>query len=205
LAPVYGWISAAFGLRRGIRSSAVERLELTPSDSVLEVGCGRGDNLRLLEDAVGISGRVAGTDISAGMLERAEDVCRREGWGNVELTRQDAAGLELEGRFDAILFSLSYSVMADRARTLAKAWDLLLPGGRLVIMDAGLPDNRAGRVLGRATRALSRASVLGDPSTRPWDDLAAIGAVNVGTLWMAPGTYFVCWGSKPAETSVPPL
>jgi len=197
LAPLYGAISLAFGLRGAVRRAAVEQLALMPGDSVLEVGCGRGDNLELLRAAVGGSGRVVGTDVSAGMLARAEERSREGGWTNVQLIRQAAERLSAPGRFDAVLFALSYSVLEDRAGSLGRSWELLNDGGRLVIMDAGLPDGWIGRLLMPATRALSRATVLGDPSAQPWRDLRRIGALDVSVLWMAPGTYFVCRASKP--------
>lgn len=173
-------------------------LALSEGDAVLEVGCGRGDNLGALRAAVGEGGLVVGTDVSTKMLERAESLCRHAGWQNVELLRQDAADLAAPGPFEAILFSLSYSVMEARQATLASAWRLLRPGGQLVIMDAGLPDNVFGRLLGPPTRALSRATVLGDPATRPWRDLSELGGEGVSVRWMAPGTYFVCSARKPA-------
>jgi len=197
LAPLYGAISVAFGLRPAVRRAAVEQLALAPGDSVLEVGCGRGDNLELLRAAVGESGRVVGTDVSAGMLARAEERCRRGGWANVRLLKQAAERLSVPGRFDAVLFALSYSVLEDRVGTLERAWGLLEDNGRLVVMDAGLPDGRIGRLLEPGMRALSRATVLGNPTARPWQDLRRIGAVDVSVRWMAPGTYFVCRGSKP--------
>jgi ubiquinone/menaquinone biosynthesis C-methylase UbiE len=198
LAGVYGALSVAFGLRPSVRRAAVSALALCEGDAVLEVGCGRGDNLGALRAAVGERGRVVGTDVSAGMLERAESRRRQADWQNVELLRQDAAHLEAAGPFEAILFSLSYSVMEERQAILASAWHLLRAGGRLVIMDAGLPDNVVGRLLGPPTRALSRATVLGDPAVRPWCDLAELGVEGVSVRWMAPGTYFVCSARKPA-------
>ncbi|HET8565506.1 MAG TPA: methyltransferase domain-containing protein [Solirubrobacterales bacterium] len=197
LAGFYGALSLAFGLRPSVRRAAVSALALRGGDAVLEVGCGRGDNLGALRAAVGEGGLVVGIDVSPGMLERAESRRRHGGWQNVELLCQDAADLEVSGPFEAILFSLSYSVMEARQATLASAWRLLRPGGQLVVMDAGLPDNVAGRLLGPLTRALSRATVLGDPATRPWRDLDELGAEAISVRWMAPGTYFVCSARKP--------
>lgn len=197
LAGVYGALSLAFGLRPTVRRAAVGALALREGDTVLEVGCGRGDNLAALRAAVGEGGLVVGTDVSPGMLERAESRRRQAGWQNVELLCQDAAHLEAPGPFEAILFSLSYSVMEARQATLASAWRLLRPGWRLVVMDAGLPDNVVGRLLGPVTRALSRGTVLGDPGTRPWRDLDELGGEAISVRWMAPGTYFVSSARKP--------
>src|SRR3954453_13547340 len=91
------------------RRKAVAALKLKPGDVVLEIGAGTGRNFPYLVDAVGPSGRVIGVDASEGMLAEAAKLIARRGWSNVELLRQDAAQLEIEGELDGVLFSLSYS------------------------------------------------------------------------------------------------
>jgi hypothetical protein len=44
---------------------------------------------------------------------------------------------------------------------------------------------------------MSRATVLGDPESRPWDDLARIGAAP-RTERFRGGTYFICSAAKAA-------
>jgi len=61
-----------FFLPRGLRRKAVMQLGLGQADSVLEVGCGTGNSLRYLHDAVGSTGHIFGVDISSGMLSQAE-------------------------------------------------------------------------------------------------------------------------------------
>jgi SAM-dependent methyltransferase len=130
------------------------------------------------------------------MLHRARSIVDRLGLTNVEIIDQDVAELAVDGPFEAVLFSLPYTVIADRLAALRDAWELLGPGGRLVIMDSGLPDSRLGRLLGPATRALSRVTFLGDPHTRPWVDLEAL-CGEVERRHFAPGIYFVCAAGKP--------
>jgi ubiquinone/menaquinone biosynthesis C-methylase UbiE len=195
LAPIYHALGIIFLLRPSNRREAIVALGVDSGCRVLEVGCGSGANLLELSKQVGIDGHVVGTDISSGMLRRARDTVDQLGLGNVEIVSQDAADLPVDGAFDAVLFSLSYTVITDRLAALRAAWALLEPGGRLVIMDSGLPDSRLGRMLGPLTRALSRMTFLGDPHTRPWADLRDLGA-EVETKHFAPGIYFVCVGRK---------
>lgn len=195
LASVYGALGALFLMRRKIRRAAVEWLQLEPGATVLEIGCGRGANLTALAEQVGPAGRIIGIDVSAGMLRHAEALRQQHGWTNVTLVEQDAAELDAPRPIDAALFSLSYTVIPERQRTLDAVWKLLNPGGRLAIMDAGLPDSRAGRLLGPATQAMSRATFLGDPFTRPWEDLAGLADdVECRRFW--PGAYFLCAATK---------
>jgi SAM-dependent methyltransferase len=130
------------------------------------------------------------------MLARAERLRAERGWANVSLRLADAERAEWPERFDAALFSLSYSVLPRPQATLERVCGRLEPGGRIVVMDAVLPDGPLGRLLRLPATALSHATVLGDPDTRPWDDLAALGIEPDTARFMA-GTYFVCSGRRP--------
>jgi ubiquinone/menaquinone biosynthesis C-methylase UbiE len=195
LARWYRFGEAAIMLPPGLRRKAIQRLGVNSGDAVLEVGCGTGRNLPLLCNAVGADGRVIGVDASSGMLERARHIVARRGLDNVRLVLGDANEVALEDRVDAVLFSLSYSVLPDRPGVISRVWEVLRPGGRLVVMDAGLPASRLGRLMTPVGEAL--ATVFpGDPYSRPWEDLAQLGHA-VETDWFQFGTYFICIARKP--------
>ncbi len=197
LATIYSPLSVALMLPSRIRDEAVGRLCLGAGDAVLEVGCGTGANLGRLVAGVGPAGAVTGIDLSPRMLERAERLRLRSGWDNVSLLEHDAAGLDTDVPFDAVLFSLSYSVLPEPRRTLAAVWERLTPGGRIVVMDAGLSEGRLGRLLRPLAAAVSRVTVLGDPDSRPWEHLAELGAADLDTIRFQAGTYFVCSARRP--------
>lgn len=197
LAPVFPLVELAFFMPRTLRRKTVAALALQQGDRVLEVGCGSGRNLPLLARAVGASGRVIATDISEGMLRRAAQLAERRDMTNVKLLHEDAAQLALSDPVDAVLFSLSYSVMPNRHEALARAWAALKPAGTLVIMDAG-SFGRLGRALHAAGRLLSKATVLGDPAIRPWEELGAHRS-EVLTEFFLSGTYVICRSTTPAD------
>jgi ubiquinone/menaquinone biosynthesis C-methylase UbiE len=187
-------------LPQRLRQKAVQRLVLLPGETALEIGCGTGRNLPLLCDAVGDEGQVIGVDASSGMLARAQQWVTAQHRQNVRLLQQDAAELSLPGQVDAALFSLSYSVLPDRETVLHKTWEALRPGGRLVVMDAGLPDSPLGRLLGPVGELI--ATIFpGDPYSRPWEDLTNLSPV-VQSEWFQLGIYFICTVRKPGKSEL---
>jgi ubiquinone/menaquinone biosynthesis C-methylase UbiE len=180
-----------------LRKRAVSRLELSRGQTVLEIGCGTGRSLPLLCAAVGAGGQVIAVDVSRGMLAWAERWAKREDRQNVRFLLHDAVHVKLRRQVDAVLFSLSYSVLPDRQPALEAAWHALAPGGRLVIMDAGLPPTRLGRLLRPFAERI--ATVFpGDPYSKPWEDLKAL-APTAQTEWFRRGLYFICSAQKPVD------
>ena len=204
LARVYDAVTLDRMVYGRARRRAVELLGLAPGDTVLDVGCGTGLSLSLLRRAVGPTGAVIAVDLSAGMLDRARRRIRRHGWSNVHVVRADAARLgdtallDHAGPPDAALYALSLSVMPDPAGVLASTAALLASGGRVVVMDAGVPpENGVGRVgsaaLGPVWRAAFRLAAA-DPRAHPWEqvrDVASgptVEAFHFGYVRVAAGT-----------------
>lgn len=177
-AAIYDWTRWAV-LRR--RKLAIQRLELRPDSHVLEIGCGTGLNFgAILKQLDPQAGRLTGVDFSPDMLGRARGRIERHGWLNVELVSADATALSLGERFEAVLFAYSLSMIPDWERALARAWDHLRPGGRLVILDFGRFERwgpagwlarawlRANHVATGRAYPQRLAQVLGRVSYEPW-------------------------------------
>lgn len=197
LAAIYPVFELLLWLPWGIRARAVERLGLKPGDLVLEVGCGTGRNLPYLVNAVGPEGRVYGVDYSDGMLARARALCQRRGWKNVTLLQQDACELELPEHVQAALFSLSYAVMPEPRGALERAWRYVREGGTVVILDAKLLPGLLGKLQRPFILLMMKATVLGDPDVRSWDDLREL-TPHFQMEEVNLGTYYICRGTKPS-------
>jgi ubiquinone/menaquinone biosynthesis C-methylase UbiE len=170
------------------RRKAARALDLNPGDTVLEIGAGTGRNLPYLIERIGPGGTVIAIDASEGMLREAAKLVARRGWSNVRLEHRDAAQLELDRDVDAVLFSLSYSAMPQPKPALARAWRRLRPGGRVVVMDAGLTESRFRRILDPIARLLIELGP-GNPYSTPWSDLAEYGRVSTERFIL--GIYYV--------------
>ena len=195
LAPWYRLFEWILWLPRGIRSRAVRKLELQHGDTVLEVGCGTGRNLPYLKSAVGSSGHIFGVDLSEKMLSRAWTLCEQRGWTNVTLACADALDFRAPRPLNAVLFSLSFSVMQNRERILNHAWSQLRPGGRVVIVDGKTMPGLVGRLLHPLTILEMKATVLGDPDHNAWADVRALTS-DVHVEEELFGAYFICQGRK---------
>lgn len=133
-----GLYGAVFlGRGRGFRRRSVAALELTPGDSVLELGCGSGNSFTSLRSAVGPDGCVVGIDYSEGMVRRATERVDAAGWDNVHVVRGDATTPAVApGAFDGVYAAMSLSAMPDPAAAVEAAAASLGNGGRLAVLDA---------------------------------------------------------------------
>lgn len=105
------------------------------------------------------------------MLHRACGRIAGEGWHNVRLREGDVCELEVEdvgGPFDAALCTLGLSVIPHWQRAWEAMTASVRPGGRLAIMDAGYPEDRAGAMLARPVAWALSGLFAADCSRRPW-------------------------------------
>jgi ubiquinone/menaquinone biosynthesis C-methylase UbiE len=111
----------------------VSLLALTPTDRVLEIGCGAGRALELVAQEVP-SGEVIGIDLSPTMVREARR-CNAQAIraGTVVVEPGDVTHLPLaDDQFDKVFSIHSIYFWPDRARALAELRRVLRPGGVLV-------------------------------------------------------------------------
>jgi demethylmenaquinone methyltransferase/2-methoxy-6-polyprenyl-1,4-benzoquinol methylase len=124
------------GLHHSWRARAVDRAELIPGDSVLDVCCGTGDLAFELARRVSPGGHVVGCDFSEPMLDLAREKAADRGVESVRFEWADALQLPYDdGRFDAVTVGFGVRNFADRDQGLREMFRVLKPGGRLVILE----------------------------------------------------------------------
>ena len=136
----------SFGLhRRWKRQTVAIALGGAPPVRLLDLCCGTGD-LCFLAARMGAR-RVTGLDFTLPMLVVAYRRKAAEGPGT-ELVEGDALSLPFPGgSFDAITSAYGLRNIADPAAALVEIRRVLAPGGRVVILDFGRPDNRLAAAL----------------------------------------------------------
>ena len=157
-APEYDRINRVFSLGTGARyrRGALRRAGLAPGDRVLDIAVGTG---LVAREAVGITGRasdVIGLDVSEGMLAEARRTL------SIPLVQARAEALPVAtASIDFLSMGYALRHVADLAVTFAEFRRVLRPGGALLLLEIGRPDNRIAHAalrayLGRIVPAVCR-------------------------------------------------
>jgi ubiquinone/menaquinone biosynthesis C-methylase UbiE len=125
---------------RAYRRLAVEALNLNRGDTVVEIGCGTGLNLSLLQKAVGPEGKIIGVDVSTSMLAQAGKRVKENGWSNVTLVQSDAAAFQFPAGIDGVISTYALTLIPGFERVIQNASLALASGKRLALADFKLPE-----------------------------------------------------------------
>src|SRR5262245_60400322 len=103
-------------------------------DRVLDIGCGTGQTTRAAAHTAQ-AGSALGVDISTHAIERARELARAEGLGNVTFERADAQVHRFPSEhFDVAISRFGTMFFDDHVAAFANIARALRPAGRLVMM-----------------------------------------------------------------------
>ena len=128
------------------REELIAALEIPRGARVVELGCGTGSNLELLDQTCPVES-LAGVqlvDLCPALLTVARQ--RARGFSNVAVIEADASHWRPDQPVDRVFLSYALTMMPEWRLVLANAWSMLAPGGRLGVIDFHLPGaaNRLG-------------------------------------------------------------
>jgi demethylmenaquinone methyltransferase / 2-methoxy-6-polyprenyl-1,4-benzoquinol methylase len=132
------------GIDRHWRRQAVRSLALTGTERVIDVCTGTGDLAIALRTARPAAARVIGVDFAAAMLTVGLDKLRRRGLADrVQLVRGDATRLPLPyASSDGVTVAFGIRNVEDVAAACREIHRVLVPGGRLAILEFAMPTAR---------------------------------------------------------------
>jgi demethylmenaquinone methyltransferase/2-methoxy-6-polyprenyl-1,4-benzoquinol methylase len=145
IARVYDRMNAVMtaGLDRRWRQRAADLAAVSPGDRALDVATGTGDLALELARRVAPGGEVVGADFSEAMLEIARTKSGAGGSASGTIVRFEAANaLELpydDDAFAAATVGFGARNFSDLRRGLAEMARVVVPGGRVVVLEITTP------------------------------------------------------------------
>ena len=179
-----------------LRALAIEKLQLAPGETVVDVACGTGSTTATLARAVGASGCVVGIELSPQMAAMAQHRLSAAGLVQARIEVSAVHQAQVPEQADAFLFSFTHDVL-QQPEALAALVRMARPGARYAVLGMrtlpwwwGWPVNLF--VMWRARRYLTTFHGL----AAPWARLEAVsrefklvGTWHAGTSYIAVGTF----------------
>ena len=151
VAPSYDRLNhiMSLGVDRIWRRKALREIVDGSQQRILDVACGTGDSTIAIAKAAGSGTRVTGIDISEGMMSLVMRKASHEGvHDRIKLLKADAEALPFpDGSFQRVTCAFGIRNFEHKDIALQEFLRVLAPGGKAVILELSLPDNKRLRKL----------------------------------------------------------
>ncbi len=126
------------------KTQAIESLELSGDEKVLDIGTGTGQILPEISSYLD-KGKVVGTDISKGMLRRTKRRIEKDEIDETASVRYD----DIENSqfpdncFDRIIATFTFTTLPNPKKAAKECARILKKDGKMIVIDTGKPPSKA--------------------------------------------------------------
>lgn len=125
--------------------------EISPGESVLDIGCGAGFDLFVASRRVGADGQVYGIDMTAAMVEKAKRNLVGAQIANADVRVGNVEKLPFaDDMFDVVISNGALNLSPCKRKAFGEIYRVLKPGGRFQFADIVLGEKLPPRLAGSA-------------------------------------------------------
>lgn len=170
------------------RRRLVQKLDLANGSRVLITGCGMGDDIPPILEAIGSDSEVFAQDISTAMIIAASEATLRDNPASrISFSIGDATKLPFgDNFFDAAFHFGGINLFSDVAVAIGEMNRVVKPGGRVVFGDEGVAPWLKGTEYGRMAITNNPLWAADAPI-----DLLPVNAADVALSWVLGNCFYV--------------
>ena len=146
IAPSYDRLNHLMSLNvdKRWRKKALKEIVDGTQQQILDVACGTGDSIVAIARKAGSGSRVTGVDISEGMMALVMEKAAHEGvHDRIKLQVADGENLPFENEtFHRVSCAFGIRNFEHKEKGLQEFLRVLRPGGKAVILELSVPENR---------------------------------------------------------------